>query len=270
MLFTCDRAKGVWSALGLMDFIDPLLNMERSGSVILEKLLCGDMPGERQIPIANGIETVMVAAWYLWWDRRKRTHDEAVGSPERPALSIKGIVANSLALKAKKPMRKIKWERPATGVIKLNVDASFHLDSGAGATGAILRDSSGSFIAATCTYWEAAIDAPSMEARAVLEGLRLAKDLGIYALAVECDSLEIVNAIIQPAYYRASGVVITDDCREMMTSFGRATITHCARESNAAAHVIARASYRRQCSKIWRDKPPDFLIPSIVTDLIIV
>lgn len=100
MLFTCDRAKEVWSALGLQEYIDPLLD-ERAGSAILEELLCAEMPGGRQLPIANGIETVMVAGWYLWWDRRKKSHAENVGSPERTALSIRGIVANSLALKIK-------------------------------------------------------------------------------------------------------------------------------------------------------------------------
>ena len=55
-----------------------------------------------------------------------------------------------------------------------------------------------------------------------------------------------------------------------LSSFDRATIVHCAWEGNAAAHGLARASYRGILSGEWRDKPPDFLLPFLVTDLIIV
>ena len=75
--------------------------------------------------------------------------------------------------------------------------------------------------------------------------------------------MEIVQAMLDPSEYRASGAVITDDCRKLMTSFGKAMVVHCARESNAAAH-------RGKLSMEWRDYPPDFSIPSLVTDMIIV
>ena len=101
MLFACERAKAVWKELGLETSIANAAAHERSGSVILETLLCSELPGEVKLPIDNGVETVMVTGWYLWWDRRKISHQENVGSPVRSAMSIRGIVANSLAAKAK-------------------------------------------------------------------------------------------------------------------------------------------------------------------------
>lgn len=86
---------------------------------------------------------------------------------------------------------------------------------------------------------------------------------------MESDSQEIVQAIMDPSEYRASAAVLTDDCRKLLSSFGRATITHCARESNAAAHWLAGASYRGKRTGVWCEHPPDFLIPSLVTDMII-
>ena len=79
--------------------IENAVAQERSGSVILEKLLCSDLEGEARIPIANGVEMIMVAAWYLWWDRRKISHDEKCDTPVRTTMSIRGIVANALAMK---------------------------------------------------------------------------------------------------------------------------------------------------------------------------
>ncbi|XP_044432363.1 uncharacterized protein [Triticum aestivum] len=115
-----------------------------------------------------------------------------------------------------------------------------------------------------------AMDVPSMEALALLQGLRLAEHLGIYALVVESDSQEIVQAMKDPSEYRALAAVVTDDCRQVLSSFGRATIVHCARESNGVAHWLARTSYRRQLNEVWQEHPPDFLIPSLVSDMIIV
>lgn len=122
MLFFCDRAKSVWKELGLSETIEAAATDERSGSVILERLLCAEISGGN-IPIANGIEMIMVAGWYLWWDRRKISHKETCGSAARSAMSIRGIVANTLTTKLKVLTRSMRWVRSAAGVIKLNVDA---------------------------------------------------------------------------------------------------------------------------------------------------
>ena len=61
---------------------------------------------------------IMVAAWYLWWDHRKISHDEKCGTPVRTAMSIRGIVANALAMKLGVKDRKVRWERPARGGLK--------------------------------------------------------------------------------------------------------------------------------------------------------
>ena len=71
------------------------------------------------------------------------------------------------------------------------MDASFHVDSGSGSTRVLLHDSNGAFIGASCSFKEYAIDVASTEAVVVLEGLRLANELGISTLAVECDSQEL-------------------------------------------------------------------------------
>ena len=91
------------------------------------------------------------------------------------------------------------------GSVKLNVDASVDEDLGSRALGAIVRDAGGIFIAAVVSYKQHALDVPSMEALAMLLGLRLAHNLGIHDLKVASDSMEIVNSILYPAEYRASG-----------------------------------------------------------------
>jgi ribonuclease HI len=57
------------------------------------------------------------------------------------------------------------------------VDAAFDADSGRGATWAIIRDSGGNFVAASCNFTDSAIDATSMEASALFSGLQLLNNL---------------------------------------------------------------------------------------------
>jgi hypothetical protein len=74
---------------------------------------------------------------------------EQVPTIERTILNILGILANCEKLKGtRNSIRRGGWTKPATEVYKLNVDAAFDPDLGKGATGAIIRDSEGNFIAA--------------------------------------------------------------------------------------------------------------------------
>ena len=82
--------------------------------------------------------------------------------------------------------------------------------------------------------------------------------------------MKIMNAILYPAEYRASGAVITDECRELLSSFRMATISHCNREANVAAHELARFCSRSKLEEEWRDVAPSFLIPTIVKDMIVI
>lgn len=92
----------------------------------------------------------------------------------------------------------------------------------------------------------------------------------MHSIVVESDSQEIVQAVLNPDDYRASEAVLTDECRELMSSFGKATICHCAREANKAAHEAARYSARLRTEEVRMDQPPQFLVPIIGKDMIFV
>jgi hypothetical protein len=67
-------------------------------------------------------------------------------------MSILSIVANSaLVAKPNANAVTLKWQRPDPRQVKLNVDASFHIDSLSGGTSAVIRDFEGRLIAASCS-----------------------------------------------------------------------------------------------------------------------
>ena len=125
-------------------------------------------------------ELIAISCWYLWWMRRCRTHDEPVPPMGRCKISILTMAANFVkASKPTGPMSQNRWSKPPPRHVKLNVDASFHEDTKSGATGAIIRDYQGLFIAA-CGRFIPHVSSPAMaEAMAMKEGLTLVNHLGV-------------------------------------------------------------------------------------------
>ena len=64
----------------------------------------------------------------------------------------------------------MKWKRPSHKTVKVNVDASFHVDEGKGSTGAVNRDASGVFLAAACSQTPHVTDVHTTESMAMKEG----------------------------------------------------------------------------------------------------
>lgn len=102
---------------------------------------------------------ILTGGWYIWWERRKFVHGESVQNPTRAGLSIATLTTNFQRSMKKKSKKEEGWRKPPEGKLLLNVDASYKPELGTGSTGAIIRDSSGSFIGARVCYFEHVADA---------------------------------------------------------------------------------------------------------------
>jgi hypothetical protein len=88
------------------------MTVDRSKSVVLEEILCrnsSSMPGFNDIGLK---EVVAITSWYIWWIRRRRTHNEDVPPLFRRKMSILAIASNSArATKHSNPTLEIRWTR---------------------------------------------------------------------------------------------------------------------------------------------------------------
>ena len=92
VIFTCDRAKAVWSSMGLGLKISDLLATDQSGSIVLEEVIRG---GEQVQGLEVGLaELVLTGGWFLWWERRQIVHGEPVQHAARSGLSIASLTKN--------------------------------------------------------------------------------------------------------------------------------------------------------------------------------
>lgn len=107
---------------------------------------------DRPVPIKPNLDVkqvIAVGGWYLWWLWHQFTHYGKPPPPARWPIYVLAITNNFQEANMKKQnVQEQRWIKPEPRFVKLNVDAAFQLDEGAGATPVVLRDNNGNFLAA--------------------------------------------------------------------------------------------------------------------------
>jgi ribonuclease HI len=268
LLFRCPKAKEVWESLGLANSVDDAILADRAGSAILEHILCKEEQNFQNFDLGLK-EVMMVTCWYLWWLRRRRTHDEETPPVNRCRLSILSITSNAKSANSKLNPLTATWVKPMPRWMKVNVDASFHVDSGTGSVAAVLRDYQGRFVAAATRFLPYVGSASMAEALALKEGLGLATRKGCNAVIAESDSLENIEALNGVAVWWTGSAAIFADCIDLALSIGEVSYVHCPREANKTAHELAKVCHIDKDSCNWDDDPPSFLLCKLIEDVTI-
>ena len=170
----------------------------------------------------------------------------------------------------KEAREKEGWKRPIEDFVKLNIDGSFSEETGTGATGAIIRDHTGGVVAMGQRYLSHVGDAPVAEAYALLDGLRLAEQVGCNRIIVNSDCMQVVTTI-REGFSATTAAAVYDECLSIWMTFSSISIEHCNRDADAnqVAHELAKNSYVNRTSCTWADEPPSFLIATLANDVII-
>jgi ribonuclease HI len=270
MLFECPTAVNIWRALDLENFINCEKEIDMSEPRLLEKLLkspVAKLPGYDYI---NVQEIIAIAAWYIWWLRRRQSHGEQIPPIQNCVTSIRAMVAN--AARTKVPMYtqgKKVWLKPGANILKLNVDAAFSEENKNGASGAVLRNSQGAFVAASNNFIPHVASVHMAEALAVLHGLMFANSLGCNVIEAESDSLEVIQLCSGQDRIWNESTAIYADILSTAGMIGKVTFSHCGRESNIVAHELASHSFNSASSCNWVDEPPSFIRQSLLNDVTI-
>jgi hypothetical protein len=123
--------------------IDRYINLDRSGSVILEILLCLPKAKSQVLGQLGLQESIAVGCWYIWWKQEEIGKECQVATPTRTANALN---ANFDAAGKKVVHLNTAWNKPLKGYLKLNTDASY-FSGGSGGGRAVIRNSMGEAIA---------------------------------------------------------------------------------------------------------------------------
>jgi len=151
------------------------------------------------------------------------------------------------------------WKPPNTTSFKVNWDASLNINSELVGIGCVLRDRDGVVIAAKCCVCKAVVDPVCAEAMAALVALDFCSDLGVNNIECEGDSLQIIKGVSSTDYTLDRIGHFLDAIKQKAASFLVCNWSHCFREANEVAHLLARRASFRCCSNVWVEDMPLFI-----------
>lgn len=119
-----------------------------------------------------------------------------------------------------------RWQRPAAGVVKINVDASVYLDTNVFSVGMVMRNDEGNFMAAKTYKFCGDVSVVKAECIGVREALSWIKDLQMQddEIVVESDSQLTVNAIQKRSINYLEVGEIVQSCKHILNSFSKVTV----------------------------------------------
>jgi hypothetical protein len=98
-------------------------------------------------------DLIVCSAWSLWSGRNARKSQwNHVAAVHHISTMLEDLIliCSSQDRVANRPVRqRACWRKPDHGWVKVNTDATFNAETGQGASGAVLRDDRGAFVAAS-------------------------------------------------------------------------------------------------------------------------
>ncbi|KAL5748230.1 hypothetical protein ACOSQ2_025527 [Xanthoceras sorbifolium] len=219
------------------------------------------------------ISQFIVCAWLVWSDRNSKLHGgKGLGFTDfwgRAGSWIDDFrsCSDPSPLLPPVPVKSRCWLPPQLGHFKLNVDASL-LAAGEGfGVGAVIRDDFGVLVAVHGLYFSGQVLVEVAEARAVLEGLKLAAGLAVFPLVVESDALSVVNLCASLSLSRGDVDNLIFDVQALLSSLRVVSIGFVPRACNVIAHSIARRALFSCSPCFWINSFPSWLSKLAMDDV---
>ncbi|GAU46827.1 hypothetical protein TSUD_100450 [Trifolium subterraneum] len=136
----------------------------------------------------------------------------------------------------------IRWEKPALGWVKCNVDVAFVSGSERTSVRLCFRDSSGQFMAGMTQWQQTVISSVEGEACALLLAREEARHRGMDRVQFESDSKVLIEVIHMKRRGNSEFLSIVQDILSLMSSFLNFEVKFVRRQANSVAHTLARAA----------------------------
>ncbi|KAF7824560.1 uncharacterized protein G2W53_022704 [Senna tora] len=160
----------------------------------------------------------------------------------------------------------LSWEKPQFPFVKLNVDAAVKIN-GDGAIGGVLRDCNGWVIGAFISSTPALNDVAVTEALAVEKGVKVARDVGVNELIVECDSRLVVDMLNTSCSHASLLSSVCNNIMNISSIFKDIKFRWIPKSCNKSADCLSRIAKNSMQDTIWTSSMPLFLADACNDDL---
>ncbi|XP_074363909.1 uncharacterized protein LOC141704585 [Apium graveolens] len=225
------------------------------------------------------LSKLMAVLWGICYARNKNIFEGKIISPAATVnWSLSHVREWSIVQRKRKQQgvshgRRVqhqvhRWEKPPTGVLKLNVDASVKEGQNFFSIRMVLRDSQGHFIAGKTGKFEGAVQVVEAETTAILEGLLWIKDLTAGPVIMESDSLLYVNALNNNIlnWFEVGNMV--GQFKEILRARSGVSIIFGRKQVKKVAHVLAKLPCDLN-SFVISLSAPSCLLETIMSDIMI-
>lgn len=160
-----------------------------------------------------------------------------------------------------------RWVKPRPGFFKCNFDGAIFSGSNRLGFGWVVRDDSGSLVAAGQGSLAGPSNPELAEALGCKEALSWLKARSMSKVVIESDAFNLVQALNSTVSYPGPLGLVLDDCKELCLAIDVSRIRFVRRSANQVAHCLARASDSVSVAHVWEGSPPNFLCRSLLFDL---
>ncbi|EPS63384.1 hypothetical protein M569_11402 [Genlisea aurea] len=190
---------------------------------------------------------LLVGCWAIWTKRNETRHNLISPDVMEAAYFITSYLAScATALDCDRPPpphppdATARWEPPAMGSLKINVDSG---KIGNHTTWAgLIRDGRGRCIGWYSKSISPILDPEHGEYLATKWGLIFARFLGISTITLEADCLALVSAITDDTMLNGTLQNLLTDIRVLLQEFDSCQVIFIRRNANKAAHLLAKSS----------------------------
>jgi hypothetical protein len=161
------------------------------------------------------------------------------------------------------------WKPPVAGFVKINWDASLNVKSALIGMGCVIRNAEGFVVAAKCGITRAVAEPVCAEAMAALFALELCCDLGYVNIVSEGDSLQIIKGVCDSDYPLDRIGHFLEAIKQKVGGFSVCKWSHCSRDANEVAHLLARRASLYGLCNVWTDNMPLFISSACIRDFLV-
>ena len=217
-------------------------------------------------------ELFAITTWMLWNNRNVFKHEGRCKEPKRIALDAREYV-QEVAIEPRPPccrqgLVKTKWSPPHQGRFKVNVDGAVFTSLKSCGIGVVIRNEAGQIMGALSRYLPLPLGALEVEAKAMEEGINLARDLGLWEVEIESDAQVLVKAITDAVPQPSSILKVVEGIKVGLGSFKQWSVSHTSRQNNFAAHLMAREARGIHDCQIWLEGNPPVIAFQVQLDVI--
>ncbi|GAU33842.1 hypothetical protein TSUD_393500 [Trifolium subterraneum] len=188
--------------------------------------------------------------WSIWHNRNEKLWNDNVQTPRQIGrydfdawhdwYSVHKLQSNSVSGTTEVDL--LRWEKPALGWVKCNVDTAFLSGSGRTSVGVCFRDNIGQLMAGMTQWQQTVISPVEGEAWALLLAMEEARHRGLDRVQFESDSKVLIEAIHMKRRGNSEFLSIFHDILSIMSSFPNFEVKFVRRQANSVAHTLARAA----------------------------